>query len=124
MTRDRVAEDLHHEHVQAITRILLGLDAIGQLAEADTLVLHGITMTGPSRRVLWRPETLAVMQEVWRMRGEGIEAHFSIDTGATVYVNCEMADAVEVEDRLGSLGLETLSCTVGGGASLVDDHLF
>jgi phosphomevalonate decarboxylase len=97
---------------------------IGQLAEADTLVLHGITMTGPSRRVLWRPETLTVMQEVWQMRSEGVAAHFSIDTGATVYINCSIQDVPAVEGRLRDLGLETLRCTVGSGARVVDDHLF
>ncbi len=97
---------------------------IGQLAEADTLVLHGITMTGPSRRVLWRPETLTVMQEVWQMRGEGVEAHFSIDTGATVYVNCALHDVPAVEGRLRDHGLETLRCAVGGGARVVGEHLF
>jgi phosphomevalonate decarboxylase len=96
---------------------------VGRLAEADTLVLHGITMTGPSHRVLWRPETVAVMQEVWRMREQGLAAHFSIDTGATVYVNCPDADTGEVERRLQAIGLETLRCGVGGGVRLVDRHL-
>ncbi|NIP33997.1 MAG: diphosphomevalonate decarboxylase, partial [Thermoplasmata archaeon] len=76
------------------------VEAIGHLAEADTLVLHGITMTGPSRRVLWKPETLVAMQEVWAMREEGIPAHFSIDTGATVYVNCPMKHIKTVDRRL------------------------
>lgn len=97
--------------------------AIGHLAEADTLVLHGITMTGPSRRVLWKPETLVAMQEVWAMREDGIPAHFSIDTGATVYVNCPLDQVGEVEARLRDRELETLSCHVGGGAHMVDRHL-
>jgi phosphomevalonate decarboxylase len=99
------------------------VEAIGQLAEADTLVLHGITMTGPSHRVLWRPETMVAMQEVWAMREDGIPAHFSIDTGATVYVNCPIKDVVEVEERLRERELETLACHVGDGARLVDRHL-
>ncbi len=99
------------------------VEAIGHLAEADTLVLHGITMTGPSRRVLWKPETLVAMQEVWAMRDDGIPAHFSIDTGATVYVNCPIDRVGEVEDRLKDRELETIRCHVGGGARLVDRHL-
>ena len=99
------------------------VEAIGHLAEADTLVLHGITMTGPSRRVLWRPETLVAMQEVWAMREDGIPAHFSIDTGATVYINCPIRHVGTVERRLKDRELETLQCHVGGGATLVDRHL-
>lgn len=99
------------------------VEAIGQLAEADTLVLHGITMTGPSHRVLWKPETMVAMQEVWAMREDGIPAHFSIDTGATVYINCPIEEIEGVERRLQDRELETLRCHVGGGARLVDRHL-
>jgi len=99
------------------------VEAIGKLAEADTLVLHGITMTGPSHRVLWKPETMVAMQEVWAMREDGIPAHFSIDTGATVYVNCPMKHVKEVERRLRERELETLACHVGDGARQVDRHL-
>lgn len=99
------------------------VETIGHLAEADTLVLHGITMTGPSRRVLWKPETLVAIQEVWSMREDGIPAHFSIDTGATVYVNCPLGLAEEVERRLQDRELETMRCHVGGGARTVTRHL-
>jgi phosphomevalonate decarboxylase len=99
------------------------VEAIGHLAEADTLVLHGITMTGPSRRVLWKPETLVAMQEVWAMRDDGIPAHFSIDTGATVYVNCPIRHVKTVEHRLRERELETIRCHVGGEAKLVKRHL-
>jgi mevalonate pyrophosphate decarboxylase len=99
------------------------VEAIGHLAEADTLVLHGITMTGPSRRVLWKPETLVAMQEVWAMREDGIKAYFSIDTGATMYVNCPIGDVEKVERRLKARELDTISCHVGGGAKIVDRHL-
>jgi phosphomevalonate decarboxylase len=99
------------------------VEAIGHLAEADTLVLHGITMTGPSRRVLWKPETMVAMQEVWSMRDDGIPAFFSIDTGATVYVNSPMKYVKEVEARLRERGLETIACHVGDGVRSVDRHL-
>jgi phosphomevalonate decarboxylase len=99
------------------------VQAIGHLAEADTLVLHGITMTGPSHRVLWKPETMVAMQEVWAMREDGIPAYFSIDTGATLYVNCPLEQVDEVEGRLHDRELETIACHVGGGARVVDRHL-
>lgn len=100
------------------------LERIGHLAEADTLVLHGITMTGPSGRVFWTPETVRVMHEVRSMRADGLLAHFSIDTGATVYINCGVSDAPEVERRISELDIETLLCEVGGPAQVVGQHLF
>lgn len=98
--------------------------AICALAERDTLMLHGITMTGVGEMVLWRPQTLQVILAVKRMREAGVPAFFSIDTGATVYVNTFPDRADEVEARVRELGVETIRCTVGGPARLVDEALF
>ncbi len=100
------------------------VDIVGELAERDTLLLHGITMTGETGLILWRPDTLRIILEVKRMLDEGIRCHFSIDTGATVYINCHLKDANEIASRIAELGIEVLSCGVGGEARLVDDHLF
>ncbi|MCK4443214.1 MAG: diphosphomevalonate decarboxylase [Thermoplasmata archaeon] len=97
---------------------------ICQLAERDTLLLHGITMTGVGELLLWRPETLSVIMKVRTMREEGIPAFFSIDTGATVYVNTFPDRVAEVRGVLEELGIEILECTVGGEAKVVEDHLF
>lgn len=94
------------------------------LAERDTLMLHGITMTGDKEMLLWRPETVQVMLMVKKMREDGIPAFFSIDTGATVYVNTFADRAEDVEKRVKELGLETIRCRVGGPAMLTDRHLF
>ena len=100
------------------------IGAICALAERDTLMLHGITMTGAGEMVLWRPDTLRVILAVKRMREEGLPAFFSIDTGATVYVNTSPDRGDEVESRVKELGVETIRCTVGGPARLVPEHLF
>lgn len=100
------------------------IDRIGSLAETDTLLLHGITMTGIDELVLWRPDTVKVILEVKRMRQDGLAAYFSIDTGATVYVNSRLEDAKEVRSRIEALGIGTTLCSVGGQARVVRDHLF
>ncbi len=97
---------------------------IGMLAERDSLILHGITMTSIDEMMLWRPETVKVILEVRKMREDGIPAYFSIDTGATVYVNTLPGKVKAVEKRLKSLGVDTMTCGVGGGAHLTDEHLF
>ena len=94
------------------------------LAERDTMLLHGISMTGTSEMMLWRPETIKVILAVKRMREEGVPAFYSIDTGATVYVNTFPERVEEVDARIRALGVETIRCTVGGGARAVDAHLF
>jgi len=94
------------------------------LAEQDTLMLHGITMTGTGEMLLWRPETLRVIMAVRRLREEGRPAFFSIDTGATVYVNTLPDLADDVQRRIESLGIETIPCHVGGPARTTEEHLF
>ena len=100
------------------------VDEIGRLAETDTLLLHGITMTGEDEMVLWRPETVKIILEVKALRREGLSCHFSIDTGATVYINCHSPDLPAVRKRIQALGIPTIDCTVGGEAEVVSEHLF
>jgi phosphomevalonate decarboxylase len=100
------------------------IEKIGILAERDSLILHGITMTSVDEMMLWRPETVKVILEVRKMRSEGLPAYFSIDTGATVYVNTKPGRVREVEDRIKELGIETIRCGVGGCAKLTEKHLF
>ena len=100
------------------------IGAICGLAERDTLMLHGITMTGTGEMVLWQPDTLRVILAVRRMRESGIPAFFSIDTGATVYVNTIPERAEDVRRGIEDLGIQTMPCHVGGPARLTQDHQF
>jgi mevalonate pyrophosphate decarboxylase len=100
------------------------LGKVMMLAERDTMMLHGITMTGTSEMMLWRPETVKVILAVKGMREEGLPAFFSIDTGATVYVNTFPEKVEDVESRIRALGIETIRCSVGGGARRSGEPLF
>jgi len=100
------------------------VDEMGRLAETDTLLLHGITMTGADEMVLWRPETVKVILEVKAMRQEGVRCYFSIDTGATVYINAHAADVDLIRGRIEGLGIRTMTCSVGGPARVEAQHLF
>ncbi len=118
------------EHVpQALERMERAVregdaEEVGRLAEADTLQLHAVTMTGAQGMIMWRPDTLRVIFEVRSMRREGIPCHFSIDTGATVYINTVGRSASRVRERIAALGLQTMLCTVGRESRIVNDHLF
>ena len=102
------------------------VDRIGELAETDTLNLHAVTMTGPGRVVLWQPATVAVIREVRRMRAEGIKAYFSIDTGATVYINTHREFVGEVVRRVRKVeGVSRVIVSrVGGPVREERRHLF
>lgn len=131
--REAITSPFFHARLAEMPRMLAEMELairardvgkICALAERDTLMLHGITMTGVGEMVLWRPETLRVILEVRRMREEGVPAFFSIDTGATVYVNTFPDRAKEVESKIEALGIQTLPCRVGGPARIVDEPLF
>jgi phosphomevalonate decarboxylase len=97
---------------------------VGLMAEKDSLSLHATTMTGESNMIHWQPQTLAVFHEVRKMRAEGLECYFSVDTGATVYINSRPQDRETVRARIDALGIQTDVGEVGGPARLVEEHLF
>ncbi len=98
---------------------------IGRLAEEDTLNLHAITMTGKSRMVLWEPDTLRIIKEVVKMRGEGILAWYSIDTGPSVFINTYRENAEVIVKRLREMGFKnTITSGVGEKPFLTSKHLF
>ena len=131
--REVLTSPFFHARLAEMPRLLMEMELairkrdVGQicaLAERDTLMLHGITMTGETEMLLWRPETLQVMLKVRKLREQNIPAFFSIDTGATVYVNTFPDRVEEVQREIQELGLETIRCWVGGPAKLTSEHLF
>lgn len=102
------------------------LARIGALAEADTLNLHAITMTGSQGHLTWQPTTVAVMRTVKRLRAEGVPVWFSIDTGATAYLNTDSANEAQVAEAVAGIEgvAQVLHMQPAGPARLVDDHLF
>jgi phosphomevalonate decarboxylase len=97
-----------------------------ELAERDTLNLHAVTMTAHEGLVAWRGATVETIHAVRRLRKSGTPCFFSIDTGATVYVNTLPEHVEEVAKMVeGIQGVdEVLRMGVGGPARLVDEHLF
>ncbi len=102
------------------------IDDIGRLAEAESLSLHAITMTGRSGLVLMSPETISVIRGIMSIREtDHIPAWYSLDTGPSVYVNthAEYVDKVCNEIRKYT-NFNVLKSGVGGPARTTDEHLF
>jgi phosphomevalonate decarboxylase len=97
-------------------------DRAFELAEHDSLSLAATTMTGPAGWVYWQPETIAVFNAVRDLRRErDVPAYFSVDTGASVYVNTTAAHAAAVEEAVADCGVETAVWEVGGPAEVCDE---
>lgn len=102
------------------------LDEICRLAEADSLSLHAITMTGKNGLVLMSPETINVIRSVKAMREqEGIPVWYSLDTGPSVFLNThpEYLDAV-CDNIEKDTHLPIIKSGVGGSARTIDQPLF
>ena len=97
-------------------------DRLFELAERDSLSLAATTMTGPAGWVYWQPRTLELFETVRTLRRErDLPVYFSVDTGATVYVNTTAEHAETVEAAVADCGVETDVWTVGGPAEVRPD---
>jgi phosphomevalonate decarboxylase len=91
-----------------------------ELAEQDTLSLAATTMTGPSGWVYWQPRTIEIFNAVRELREDDLPVYFSVDTGASVYVNTTEEYADRVESAVADCGVETRRWEVGGPARVLD----
>ncbi len=98
------------------------IESIGDLAETDTLNLHAVTMTTPAKLVLWKEKTVRIINKVLEWREEDdIPVHFSIDTGASVYLNTPSEHEAEVKEKIEEIGFnEIYECEIGSRAELID----
>jgi len=101
------------------------IQALGRLAEEDTLNLHAITMTGKSHTILWEPETISIIKEVVKMREEGVPAWYSLDTGPSVFINTTKNHSEEMIRRLQKFNLPNIIISsIGDKPTLTNHHLF
>jgi phosphomevalonate decarboxylase len=97
-------------------------DRAFELAEHDSLSLAAATMTGPAGWVYWQPRTLAVFDAVRTLRAEtDVPVYFSVDTGASVYVNTTADEVDRVREAVADCGVETNVWEVGGPAEVLPE---
>jgi phosphomevalonate decarboxylase len=96
-------------------------DRAFELAEHDSLSLAATTMTGPAGWVYWQPRTIEVFNAVRELREEGVPVYFSVDTGASVYVNTTADHVDRVEEVVADCGVDTHVWKVGGPARVLDE---
>ncbi|NCN03738.1 MAG: diphosphomevalonate decarboxylase [Candidatus Pacebacteria bacterium] len=99
---------------------------MGNLAEKEALEFHTILLTSEVPMIAWYPGTVEVMQEVVRLREEGIECYFTINTGFNVHVLTLPEYEKQVQERMMSLASvkKVLSAKVGDKPVEISDHLF
>lgn len=100
--------------------------ALGRLVEAECLEFHSILLTSDPALVLWYPGTLQVINEIEKMRSEGMEAYYTINTGFNMHVLTLPKFESQVEKRLKKLSLvqKTIKTKIGDGPKELKKHLF
>jgi diphosphomevalonate decarboxylase len=96
--------------------------ALGEVAEEDALLMHSVMMTSRPALFYWLPETLVVIQQVYRWRAEGIPAYFTIDAGPNVHVLTlpEHVERVSTDLRASSQVRDVLVFRPGPGVRQVE----
>ncbi len=61
-------------------------DLLGRTAESNALAMHATMMAAWPPVLYWRPESIVVMQEIWRLRLEGVPIYFTMDAGPNVKI--------------------------------------
>jgi diphosphomevalonate decarboxylase len=84
-------------------------EALADIVELDSNLMHGVIMTSSPRILYWQPATLTVMQAVTAWRKQGLPICYTIDAGPNVHVICTAPIALEVAERLKALaGVEAV----------------
>ncbi|MEC4004595.1 diphosphomevalonate decarboxylase [Flavobacterium sp. SUN052] len=78
-----------HHNLSAIKNVLTtgDLDQFIQIVESEALTLHAMMMTSMPYFILMKPNTLEIINKIWKFRNETkIPVCFTLDAGANVHV--------------------------------------
>ncbi len=100
--------------------------AFGRVTEEDCLDMHRVMQTQDPPLMYWSDTTLAVMDAVRHMRGDGLPVYFTIDAGPNVHVLCEGKHEHEALGQLKKVPgvVEVIRNKPAKGARIISDHLF
>jgi diphosphomevalonate decarboxylase len=98
-------------------------EALGRLAEVDSMRLHGVTMSADREQplVAWEPENISLFHMCHRLRAKGVPVYFSTDTGPTTVFLTHADYQHEVMQSISALrlGVEIIPGHVAGPATLL-----
>ncbi len=120
-----------HHNLSAIKTILEtgDLDHFIKLVESEALTLHAMMMTSQPYFILMKPNTLEIINKIWKFRNEtNIPICFTLDAGANVHVLYPENDRVSVlqfitTELVGYCQNGNYICdTIGNGSQLIIDN--
>lgn len=94
------------------------IDAVGKLAEKDTLELHSLTMTGENGLIIMSEDSLRIIRKVRDLRNEGLKAYYSMQTGPSVFINTSESDQDAILRAIEKSGYKGYLSGVGREATI------
>lgn len=94
-----------HENLSTIKKALIDgdVETFIKIVESEALTLHAMMMTSLPYFILMKPNTLEIINRIWKFRSEtGIPVCFTLDAGANVHVLYPENVAVKVLDFIKS----------------------
>ncbi|MBL4605349.1 MAG: diphosphomevalonate decarboxylase, partial [Flavobacteriaceae bacterium] len=88
-----------NENLSKISKILQqgDIDAFIDLVESEALTLHAMMLTSSPYFILMKPNTLEIINAIWRFRKEtGSKICFTLDAGANVHVLYPLNESKDV----------------------------
>jgi len=99
-------------------------DALADVIELDSNMMHAVMLTSTPRLMYWLPATVQVMQTVQHWRKSGIPAAYTIDAGPNVHVICPAQAEGQIVAGLEQItGIErVMTARPGGEARVLADN--
>ena len=63
------------------------IESFGKMVEQEALMLHSMMMTSDPYFILFKPNTLSIIEKIWSFRKEyNLPVYFTLDAGANVHL--------------------------------------
>jgi diphosphomevalonate decarboxylase len=93
---DQVARDLVAVKAAIATR---DVAALGRIAEHNAMTMHATAIAAWPPALFWHPESVAVMQRIWKLRTGGATVYFTMDAGPNLKLITEQKNIRELADE-------------------------
>jgi len=93
--RQRVDNDLNGIR-QAIAH--KNFQCLGKISEANALMMHATMFAARPAVCYWQPQTLAILQQVWQARADGLALYATIDAGPNIKLLFQTQNASAVAE--------------------------
>lgn len=124
----RTRLDLLPDRLNTVRQAILNRDftALANAVECEAVEMHMIAMTSQPPVFYWQPTTLALLERVRQLRGEGLQVCTTMDAGPNVHVICTAQHRSQVFAALRSLPgvVRWIFDQAGDGPRRLEHHLF